>query len=57
MRGEEKDPGFQSPESVLITSSLFFSVLPEQETGLAKDQSLVERENSPVVKNMNFGAR
>ena len=57
MRGEEKDPGFQSPESVLITSSLFFSVLPEQETSLAKDQSLVERENSPVVKNMNFWAR
>ena len=41
MRGEEKAPGFQTPESVLITSSLVFSVLPEQETGLAKGQSPV----------------
>ena len=41
MRGEEKEPGLPTLESVLIASSLF-SVLPEQETGLAKEQSLVE---------------
>ena len=56
MRGEEKEPGLPTLESVLIASSLF-SVLPEQKTGLAKEQSLVERENSPVIKNMNFWAR